>query len=243
MHELVPEVAVAKQRLDGMHVDRLAVAQPEAGRVIHPAVDRDHRQRAGEAGDRDRDAAGEVGAGREAVPAVDVDADEDRLQEEGEALDREAKAEDVAEAGGEVGPEQAQLEAEDRPGHDPGGEQGHHHLRPAPRQRPIELVARAQVEPLDEQHHRREGDPEADERDVHREGQRLHLPGLQQIVLLHLGQWGDRQENELAHPPRLPDVSAVDRIVLVARLKPGERERAEKLLAEGVRGAFMGALS
>jgi hypothetical protein len=29
-------------------------------------------------------------------------------------------------------------------------------------------------------------------------------------------------------------VSAVDRIVLVARLKPGERERAEKLLADGV---------
>jgi hypothetical protein len=29
-------------------------------------------------------------------------------------------------------------------------------------------------------------------------------------------------------------VSAVNRIVLVARLKPGERERAEKLLADGV---------
>jgi hypothetical protein len=34
-------------------------------------------------------------------------------------------------------------------------------------------------------------------------------------------------------PPRLPDVSAVDRVVLVARLKAGERERAEKLLADG----------
>jgi len=132
----------------------------------------------------------------------------------------------------EGGPEEAQLEAQDRPGHDPGGEQGRHHLRPAPRQRPIELIARSQVEPLDKQHHRRKRDPEADKRDVHREGQRLHLPGLQQIVLLHLGQCGARQENELAHPPRLPDVSAVDRIVLVARRRPGE-----------VRGAFMGVLS
>jgi hypothetical protein len=34
--------------------------------------------------------------------------------------------------------------------------------------------------------------------------------------------------------PRLPDVSAVDRVVLVARLKAGEREQAEKLIAEGV---------
>jgi hypothetical protein len=33
---------------------------------------------------------------------------------------------------------------------------------------------------------------------------------------------------------KLPDVSAVDRVVLVARLKTGERERAEKLLADGV---------
>jgi hypothetical protein len=35
-------------------------------------------------------------------------------------------------------------------------------------------------------------------------------------------------------PPRLPRVSAVGRIVLVARLKAGERERAEKLLAHAV---------
>jgi hypothetical protein len=34
--------------------------------------------------------------------------------------------------------------------------------------------------------------------------------------------------------PRLPAVSAVDRVVLVARLKAGERKRAEKLLADGV---------
>ena len=93
---------------------------------------------------------------------------------------------------GEGRPEQAHLEAEDRPGDDADGEQRHHHLRPAPRQRPVELIARAQIEPLDEQHQRRECDPEADERDVHRERQRLHLPRLQQVVLVHLGRRGAR---------------------------------------------------
>src|SRR5919201_2856207 len=110
----------------------------EAGWAVHPAVDRDHRQGAGEAGDSDWDAAREVGAGREPVPAVDVDADEDRLHEEGEALDREAETEDAAEAGREGGPQEAHLKAEDRPRYDPGRKQRRHHLRPAPRQRPIE---------------------------------------------------------------------------------------------------------
>ena len=38
----------------------------------------------------------------------------------------------------------------------PDGEQRDHHPRPAPRERAVERVAGAQVEPLDEQHHRRE---------------------------------------------------------------------------------------
>ena len=90
--------------------------EAEARRVVHPAVDRDHHQRAGEAGDHDRDAAQEVRARREPVPAVDVDPDEDRLEEEREALDREAEPEHAAERRGEVRPQQAHLEAEDRAG-------------------------------------------------------------------------------------------------------------------------------
>ena len=121
---------------------------------------------------------------REAIPAVDVDRDEDRLEEEREALEREAEPEDLAEAGHESGPQQAHLEAEDRPRYYACGEQREHHLRPAARQRAIERVAGAEVEPLDEEHHRWEGDPEADERDVDRERERLHLARLQQVVLL-----------------------------------------------------------
>jgi hypothetical protein len=39
-------------------------------------------------------------------------------------------------------------------------------------------------------------------------------------------------------PPRLSGVSAVDRVVLVARRKAGGRERADKLLA-GASSAFV----
>jgi hypothetical protein len=41
------------------------------------------------------------------------------------------------------------------------------------------------VHPLGEQDHRREGDAEAHERDVHGERQRLHLARLEQVLLLH----------------------------------------------------------
>ena len=67
----------------------------------------------------------------------------------------------------------------------PDGEQRHHHPAPAPGQRPVQRVAGAQVQPLDEQHHRRERDPERHQRDVHRERQRLHLPRLEQVLLVN----------------------------------------------------------
>ena len=58
--QLVPQEAVAEQRGERMHVHHLARAEPEARRVLHPRVDRDHHERAGEARDRDRDPAREV---------------------------------------------------------------------------------------------------------------------------------------------------------------------------------------
>src|SRR4051812_38668430 len=119
---------------------------------------------------------------RQPVPAVHVDPDEDRLEEEREALERESAPEDRPEGGGETGPQEAHLKAEDRARDHPDGEQGDHHSGPAPGERAVQLVTRAQMTPLGEQHRRRECDPEADQRDVHREGQRLHLAGLVQVV-------------------------------------------------------------
>src|SRR3954469_739323 len=102
----------------------------KTGRVVHPAVDGDDRQRSGDAGNRDRNAAGEVRAGREPAPAVDVDADEDRFEKERETFNRKAETEDAPEPGGEARPQEPHLETEDRPGHDPSREQSSHHLRP-----------------------------------------------------------------------------------------------------------------
>jgi hypothetical protein len=94
------------------------------------------------------------------------------------------RPEDAPERGGERGPQQAHLEAEDRAGDHPDGEQRDHDPRPAARDRAVGLVAGALVQPLHEQHHRREGDAEAHERDVHGEGQRLHLARFEQVLLL-----------------------------------------------------------
>ena len=122
---------------------------------------------------------------RQPPPPVHVDADEDRLDEEREALDREAQPEHRPERGHEVGPQQAHLEAEDRAGDDPDREQRDHHLAPPLGERQVQLVASAQVQPLDEDHHRRERDPEAHQRDVHDERQGLHLSRLRQVLLVH----------------------------------------------------------
>ncbi len=185
VHELVGDVRVAEQRLDGIDVGDLAVDEGEAAGVVHPRVDRQHEQRAGHPREHDRKPAEEVRARRHAVPAVDVDPDEDRLDEEREPLEREAQPEDRAERAHEAGPQQAHLEAQDRAGHDAAGEQRDHDLRPAHRQHAVDLVAGAQPEPLGAQHHRRKRDPEAHERDVDGERQRLHLARLEQIGLLH----------------------------------------------------------
>ena len=91
VHELVPEVAVGEQRPQGVDVDDMPADEAEAGRMVHPGVDGDDHQRAGEARQHDRDPRRQVGARGEAIPAVDVDADEDRLDEEREPLDREAR--------------------------------------------------------------------------------------------------------------------------------------------------------
>ena len=53
-------------------------------------------------------------------------------------------------------------------------------------------------EPLDEQHHRRERDPEVDQRDVHGERQGLHLPGLEQVG------WSTANTSRLLFAPGAP---------------------------------------
>ncbi|HEX4833656.1 MAG TPA: hypothetical protein VH478_21475 [Trebonia sp.] len=166
-----------------MHVDRAPAVQGEAGRVVHPAVDGDDEQRPRDPRDRDRDAAEEVGAGPQPVPPVGVDADEDGLDEEGEPLQREPEAEDVAEVRHPLRPQHAELERQDRAGDDADREQREHDPRPPPGQDPVQLVAGAQVPVLGEQDEDGKRDAEAHQRDVHGQGERLHLARLEQVVL------------------------------------------------------------
>jgi hypothetical protein len=55
-------------------------------------------------------------------------------------------------------------------------------------QHPIELVTGAQPARLREHDHRRKGDPETHQGDVHRERQRLHLPRLEKAAARLVGQ-------------------------------------------------------
>ena len=174
-----------KSASSGLTLVTSPLTRSNPGRVVHPAVDGDHESRAREARDHDRDSGQHMRAGRQAVPAVDVDRDEDRLDEEGRALERERHPEHLAPLLHELRPQEAELEREDGAGDDADRKQDQHHLRPALGERLVGGVARAEPKPLAEEHHRREGDAEADEGDVDAQGQRLHLPGFEQI-LLHL---------------------------------------------------------
>ena len=217
VHELVPEVRIAEERRPRLRVDRPAIAQIEAAGVVHPTVDRDDEERPGDPRDHDRNAGEEVPARRQPVPSVDVDRDEDRLDEEGEPLEHEAQPEHVAEGGHETRPQQAELEAEDRTRDDADREQREHHLRPAPRDRAEERVPGTQVAPLHEQDHRRKRDAKADQGDVHRERERLHLPSLEQVVLLDRREGGGRGREDRRYQLRY---SAITRLGVGCRATP-----------------------
>jgi hypothetical protein len=163
---LAVEHRVGEQRPPGVHVGRAAVDQREPGGVVHPGVDRDDEERAGDAGHRDREAGQEVRSGRQPVPAVGVDPDEDGFEEEGETLKREAEPEHVPEVLHPHRPQQAEFEGQDRAGDDAHREQRQHDPRPAPGQRAVELVTGAEVTVFGDEDENRERDAEADQGDV-----------------------------------------------------------------------------
>ena len=77
---------------------RHRIAAPRPGRrPVHERVDQRHEDRRRRAADRHRDAGDEVQARRDAVAAVEVDAEEDRLGEEREPLERERQPDRLAE--------------------------------------------------------------------------------------------------------------------------------------------------
>ena len=86
--------ASLKNTFERVDVDDLARrVQREALRLVHPRVRGDHRERAADAREHDRNAGPEVRPRREPLPAEDVDRDEDRLEEEEQSFHRERHAE------------------------------------------------------------------------------------------------------------------------------------------------------
>ncbi len=113
-------------------------------------------------------------APRDLVPAVEIDAEEDRLGEEGKALEREGDADDWAGEAHEGRPEQSELEREHGTGDGADGEQHRGPLRPPPRELAIDVIAGLHPSPLGQHHQYGHGDPDLGEDDVEAEGER-HL--------------------------------------------------------------------
>ena len=130
VEELQPDRAVEHRR-PRIDVGDLAVDDAKSGRRVHPRVHREDAERAGNTRQRDRDQNGAMLLGWHAFPAVEVDAEEDRLEEERDALQRERQPDHVAELAHELRPQQAHLEAEDRARHRADGEQHRRDLRPS----------------------------------------------------------------------------------------------------------------
>ena len=66
-----------------------------------------------------------------------------------------------------------------------------------PGQEAVDRVAGSEPQPFEHEHEGREGDPEADDRDMNRERERLHLPCLQQVLLVDRRERsGDKDRNQ-----------------------------------------------
>ena len=84
--------------------------------------------------------------GREAVPAVEVEPEEDGLDEEGKPFGRKGQPDDAAGVAHEAGPEQSQLEGEDRAGDGADGEEDGESFGPAAGEGDVDRVAgRSQI--------------------------------------------------------------------------------------------------
>ena len=174
-------------RGDGIDVHRPPRHEVEAGRRVHPGVGDDDEDPRRGAADGDHHPREPVRPRRHAVPAVEVDAQEDRLQEEREALDGERHPEDRAGERHEARPQQAQLEREHRAGDRSHREQDRRSPGPPVGEGERRLVLPPEPERLRDGHEHGHADADRREHDV--EGERHR----------HLGTRGEK----VAHAPIL----------------------------------------
>ena len=132
---------------------------------------------------KNADAADEIAIGiphsqcspwREAIPAVEVDADEDRLEEERRTLERERQPDDAAGKCHEPRPQQPKLEADDRARRRPAPRTGSRIPSTSDAPGRARSDRRAQMHPLRNQHHQWQSHPEHREEQVKTQ-RRSHL--------------------------------------------------------------------
>src|SRR6266702_7376800 len=115
MHDLVGLAGVEDGR-PGIDADKLAILYFKAGWGIHPGVDRDNNEGGENAGDPDRKGADPVRTRREAIPAIEVDADKDGFHKEENALNGKEGTNDGASKVDIGRPEQAEFKRNHRAG-------------------------------------------------------------------------------------------------------------------------------
>ena len=107
---------------------------------------------------------------REAIPAVEIEPEEDGLDEEGEPLRREGEPDDAAGVAHEDRPEESQLEGEDRAGDRTDGEEDGESFGPAADEGHVDRVTGSQPQPLGDEEEDGQTHAEHGEDDVEGEG-------------------------------------------------------------------------
>jgi hypothetical protein len=195
----------------GVDADDPPVADAVAAGGVHPGVRGDHEEGRDDAGHHDGHPGQQVHPGRQPVPAVEVDAQEDGLDEEGEPLNGEGQADDSAVVVHQAGPEHAHLEREDGARHGTHREQHAHGLSPAAGQQAVAGVAGPLAPPLGEQHEQRHPHPQAGHHDVPAQGETHLRPRRHGIG----GPGGGYRGGECLAPHfRAPFVVPVSRLLL-----------------------------
>ncbi len=183
-----------EHRPPGAHVAHHAVRAGESARRVHPRVRAHHQERRQRSGDQHGNPAEQVHLGRNAVPRVQVDAEEDGLDEERDALRRERHPDDLAVGAHHPRPQQPELEAEDRARHRAGREQHPDRFGPLAGEPGVVGVPGAYAPPFDDQHQGGHADAQAGEHDVPAERQR-HLQARRDEV--RRGRGTGRREGQL----------------------------------------------
>jgi hypothetical protein len=115
------------------------------------------------------------------LPPVEIDPQEDRLGEEGEPFERERHADDGPGEFHEMGPQESELERENRPRDSADREQDRGSLGPPLGQLQVDLVARLLPPPLGDDHEDGHSDADDSEDDVEGKGDRHLGAGREEV--------------------------------------------------------------